>query len=245
MTPARDLPARMGDRLIVALDVPSVAQARELVTKLEGVVSFYKIGMWLLYARGTEAFIDELIASGNRIFLDAKMHDIGETVRAGARAAAERGIAFMTIHAERQVIQAAMEGKGDTALKILAVTVLTSLLDEDLAASGYTMRVPALVAKRVADVAALGGDGIIASGQDDPNAIRAQAGAPGLLVVTPGIRPPGGDAGDQKRVATPAAAIARGADYLVVGRPIVAATDPAAAARAIIEDMERGATGTL
>lgn len=241
MMPARDLPATMADRLIVALDVPSVAEARALVAKLDGVVSFYKIGMWLLYAPGTEAFIDDLIASGKRIFLDAKMHDIGETVRAGARAAAARGISFMTIHAEPQVIAAAMEGKGDSDLKILAVTVLTSLSDEDLAASGYSRTVPELVAKRVADVAALGGDGIIASGQDDPNALRAAAGAPGLLVVTPGIRPPGADAGDQKRVATPAAAIARGADYLVVGRPIVAAPDPAAAARAIIADMEAGA----
>lgn len=239
---SRDVPARMGDRLIVALDVPTVAQAREIVGTLGDTVSFYKIGMWLLYARETEAFIDELIASGKRIFLDAKMHDIGETVRAGARAAAERGISFMTIHAERQVIAAAMEGKGDSALKILAVTVLTSLSDEDLATAGYTMGVPELVAKRVADVAELGGDGIIASGQDDPNAIRALAKAPNLLVVTPGIRPPGADAGDQKRVATPAAAIARGADYLVVGRPIVAASDPAAAARAIIADMERGAS---
>jgi len=243
MTNPRNLPANMADRLIVALDVPTVAQAREIVAKLGDTVSFYKIGMWLLYARETEAFIDELIAGGKRIFLDAKMHDIGETVRAGARAAAERGITFMTIHAERQVIQAAMEGKGASDLKILAVTVLTSLSDEDLIASGYTKTVPELVAKRVDDVVTLRGDGIIASGQDDPDAIRAKAGAPGLLVVTPGIRPPGGDAGDQKRVATPSAAIARGADYLVVGRPIVAAPDPAAAARAIIADMERGATG--
>lgn len=241
--PARDVPARMADRLIVALDVPTVAQARELVAKLNGIVSFYKIGMWLLYAPGTEAFIDELLATGKKIFLDTKMHDIGETVRAGARAAAARGITFMTVHAERQVIQAAVEGKGNSALKILAVTVLTSLSDADLAAAGYTMTVPDLVARRVADVVELGGDGIIASGQEDPKTIRAQAGAPGLLVVTPGIRPPGGDAGDQKRVATPAAAIARGADYLVVGRPIVAAQDPAAAARAIIADMMAGAVG--
>lgn len=238
MTLPRNLPTNMADRLIVALDVPTVAQARALVARLDGVVSFYKIGMWLLYAPGTEAFIDSLIAAGKRVFLDAKMHDIGETVRAGAHAAAERGISFMTIHAERQVIQAAMQGKGDFALKILAVTVLTSLSDDDLAAAGYTLSVPQLVAKRVADVAELGGDGIIASGQDDPNAIRAQAGAPNLLVVTPGIRPPGADPGDQKRIATPAAAIARGADYLVVGRPILAAPDPAAAARAIIADME-------
>lgn len=241
--PARDVPARMADRLIVALDVPTVAQARELVAKLNGIVSFYKIGMWLLYAPGTEAFIDELLATGKKIFLDTKMHDIGETVRAGARAAAARGITFMTVHAERQVIQAAVEGKGNSALKILAVTVLTSLSDADLAAAGYTMTVPDLVARRVADVVELGGDGIIASGQEDPKTIRAQAGAPGLLVVTPGIRPAGGDAGDQKRVATPAAAIARGADYLVVGRPIVAAQDPAAAARAIIADMMAGAVG--
>ena len=241
--PARDVPARMADRLIVALDVPTVAQARELVAKLNGIVSFYKIGMWLLYAPGTEAFIDELLATGKKIFLDTKMHDIGETVRAGARAAAARGITFMTVHAERQVIQAAVEGKGNSALKILAVTVLTSLSDADLAAAGYTMTVADLVARRVADVVELGGDGIIASGQEDPKTIRAQAGAPGLLVVTPGIRPPGGDAGDQKRVATPAAAIARGADYLVVGRPIVAAQDPAAAARAIIADMMAGAVG--
>ena len=240
MIPARDLPASMADRLIVALDVPNVAEARALVAKLDGVVSFYKIGMWLLYAPGTEALIDELRAAGKKIFLDTKMHDIGETVRAGARAAAARGITFMTVHAERQVIQAAMEGKGDSALKILAVTVLTSLSDADLAGAGYTMTVPELMARRVADVVDLGGDGIIASGQDDPNTIRAQAGAPSLLVVTPGIRLSGGDAGDQKRIATPAAAIARGADYLVVGRPIVAAADPAAAARAIIADMAAG-----
>jgi len=241
MPPAHSLPAHMADRLIVALDVPSVAQAREIAAKLDGVVSFFKIGMWLLYARETEAFIDELIASGKRVFLDAKMHDIGETVRAGARSAAERGVSFLTIHGEPQVIQAAMEGKGDSDLKILSVTVLTSLSDADLAGMGYGKTVPELVAQKVASVVQLGGDGIIASAQDDPNTIRVQAGAPNLLIVTPGIRPPGSDAGDQKRVATPAAAIARGADYLVVGRPIIAAADPASAARAIIADMEQGA----
>jgi len=243
MIPARNLPARMADRLIVALDVPTVAQARALVAKLEGVVSFYKIGMWLLYSSGTEAFIDEMLAGGKRIFLDAKMHDIGETVRAGARAAAERGISFMTVHAEPQVVRAAMEGKGKSALQILAVTVLTSLSDDDLAEIGYARTVPELVAQRVNDVVALGGDGVIASGEDNPNEIRRRANAPNLLVVTPGIRPAGAAAGDQKRIATPAAAIGRGADYLVVGRPIVAATNPAAAARAIIVEMERGANG--
>ena len=238
---SRDLPANMADRLIVALDVPDVAQARDIVAKLDGVVSFYKIGMWLLYAPGTETFIDDLIASGKRVFLDAKMHDIGETVRAGAASAAARGVSFLTIHGEPQVIQAAMAGKGASALKILAVTVLTSLTDTDLQTMGYNKSVAKLVAQRVASVAALGGDGIIASAQDDPNAIRAQAGAKDLLIVTPGIRPPGSDAGDQKRIATPAAAIAKGADYLVVGRPIIAAPDPRAAAQAIIADMQRGA----
>ena len=249
MIPARNLPARMADRLIVALDVPTVAQARALVAKLDGVVSFYKIGMWLLYSSGTEAFIDELLASGKRVFLDAKMHDIGETVRAGARAAAERGISFMTVHAEPQVVRAAMEGKKDgegkgrAALQILAVTVLTSLSDDDLAEIGYARTVPELVTQRVNDVVALGGDGVIASGEDNPDEIRRRANAPNLLVVTPGIRPAGAEAGDQKRIATPAAAISRGADYLVVGRPIVTAPNPAAAARAIIAEMERGATG--
>ncbi len=238
---SRNLPAQMADRLIVALDVPNVAQARDIATKLDGVVSFFKIGMWLLYAPGTEKLIDDLIASGKRVFLDAKMHDISETVRAGAASAAARGVRFMTIHGEPQVIEAAMAGKGNSALQILAVTVLTSLTDTDLQTMGYRKTVPELVAQRVAGVIALGGDGVIASAQDDPNAIRAQAKAPELLIVTPGIRPPGADAGDQKRIATPAAAIAKGADYLVVGRPIIAALDPCAAAQAIIADMELGA----
>ncbi|MSP04126.1 MAG: orotidine-5'-phosphate decarboxylase [Acetobacteraceae bacterium] len=237
----RDLPANMADRLIVALDVPNVVQAREIVAKLDGAVAFYKIGMWLLYVPGTEKFIDDLIASGKRVFLDAKMHDIGETVRAGAASAAARGVSFLTIHGEPQVIQAAMEGKGASCLKILAVTVLTSLTGTDLQTMGYSKTVPELVAQRVASVVALGGDGIIASAQDDPNTIRAQAGAPNLLIVTPGIRLPGSEAGGQKRISTPAAAIAKGADYLVVGRPIVAAPDPRSAAQLIIADMERGA----
>lgn len=237
---ARPVPADMADRLIVALDVPTASQARDIVARIGDAVGFYKIGYWLLYAPGADALIAELKAAGKRIFLDAKLHDIAQTVAAGAAAAAARGIDLLTVHAEPAVMAAAVKGAAGSAMMVFGVTVLTSLDDGDLAEIGYRMGVSDLVARRARQAVEAGCHGIIASPEDHPARLRAAAGTPGLLVATPGIRPAGAAAGDQKRIATPAQAIADGSDYLVVGRPIVAQPDPAAAARAIIAEM-RGA----
>jgi len=236
----RAVSADMAQRLIVALDVPGVTQARDIVARIGDAVGFYKIGYWLLYAPGADALVAELKSAGKRIFLDAKLHDIPQTVEAGAAAAAARGIDLLTVHAEPAVMAAAVKGAAGSAMMVFGVTVLTSLDDADLAAIGYRMGVSGLVALRARQAADSGCHGIIASPEDKPAALRAAAGAPGLLVATPGIRPAGSSAGDQKRIATPAQAIADGSDYLVVGRPIVAQPDPGAAARAIIAQM-RGA----
>ncbi len=239
MTEARNLPPQMADRLIVALDVPSVEQARALTAALDDVVSFYKIGMWLLFAAGTDRFMDELIARGKKIFLDYKMYDIGETVKQGMARATARGVKFVTVHGDPEIMRAAVEGRGDsTFTQILAITALTSLDDAGLHAMGYRMGARELVELRVRSAVACGVDGIIAAPQDKPDEIRAFAGQERLLVVTPGIRPAGSTADDHKRQATPGQAIAAGADYLVVGRPITQAADPAAAARAIIAEMQ-------
>ena len=237
----RALPARMADRLIVALDVPGVDRARDLLARLDGAASFFKLGYWLAFAEGVDRLIADLTRDGRRLFLDAKFHDIGQTVQEGVARAADRGVSFVTVHAEPQVIAAAVRGARGTDTQILAVTVLTSLTDAHLAEMGYALSVPELVARRARQAAELGAHGIVASAQDNPAHLREQAGAPGLLVVTPGIRSAGDAANDQQRHATPAAAIRRGADYLVVGRPIIAAADPAARARAIIAEMEQGA----
>jgi len=237
----RDIPEAMADRLIVALDVPTIDRAARLVGELDGIVSFFKIGLWLLFAPGAERFIDGLIAQGKRVFLDAKMYDIGETVRQGVARAAERGVSLVTVHGDPEIMRAAVAGRGGaTHTKVFAISVLTSLNDASVKEMGYALPVAELIALRVRQAVASGCDGVIASAADDPNAIRAAAGALHLLIATPGIREPGGDVHDQKRVATPAAAIARGADYLVVGRPITQADDPNAAARRIVADMERG-----
>ena len=241
-TAARDLPRSMSERLIVALDVPAIAAAEDLVRRLDGIASFYKVGLWLLYAPGAERFIDGLIARGHRVFLDAKMFDIGETVRQGVARAVERGVSFVTVHGDPEIMRAAVAGKtGSARTKIFAISALTSLDDAALRAMGYTLSVRDLIALRVRQAVTCGCDGIIASADDDPDAIRRQAGAERLLIATPGIREAGGPANDHRRHATPAQAIARGADYLVVGRPIAGSDDPAAAARRIIADMERGA----
>ena len=241
---ARDLPAAMADRLIVALDVPTVTAAARLAGQLDGTVSFFKVGLWLLFALGAERFVDGLIADGKRVFLDAKMYDIGETVRQGVARAAERGVSLVTVHGDPDIMRAAVAGKaGSTRTKVFAISVLTSQNDGAVRQMGYALSVPELIRLRVDQAVACGCDGIIASAHDDPNAIRAAAGAQNLLIATPGIREPGADLHDQKRVATPAQAIARGADYLVVGRPITQADDPVAAARRVIADMERGMAG--
>src|SRR5579872_3175057 len=236
----RTLPARMEDRLIVALDLPTVAAAREIVARLDGIVGFFKLGLWLIFAPGFEAFLDELLRAGKNVFLDAKMFDIGETVRRGVERVAERGVSFVTIHGDGDIIRAAVEGRGSSKLKLLVVAVLTSLNERGLRELGHAGTVADLLADRAKFALDHGIDGIIASPQDNPNAIRARLDAERLLVVTPGVRLAGGALDDHKRSGTPAQAIADGADYLVVGRPIVQADDPAAMARRIIADMKSG-----
>jgi len=240
-TATRDIPAAMSERLIVALDVPTIEAAGQLVRRLDGIVTFYKIGLWLLFAPGAERFIDGLIGQGRRVFLDAKMYDIGETVKQGVARAAERGVSFVTVHGDPEIMRAAVEGKGGAKhTRILAISVLTSLNDQAMREMGYAMPVPELIRLRVRQAMVAGCDGIVASAGDDPDALRRQANAGHMLVVTPGIREPGASVDDHKRHTTPAQAIARGADYLVVGRPIAKAEEPAAAALRIVADMERG-----
>ena len=238
---ARDVPATMAERLIVALDVPTIGGAVRLVGQLDGIVSFYKVGLWLLFAPGAERFIDGLIGQGKRVFLDAKMYDIGETVRQGVARATERGVSIVTVHGDPEIMRAAVAGKaGSQRTKVFAISVLTSLNDAAVREMGYALSVAELIGLRVRQAVECGCDGMIASAHDDPDAIRRMAGAQQLLIATPGIREPGGSVDDHKRHATAAQAIARGADYLVVGRPITQADDPTAAARRIVADMERG-----
>ena len=223
------------DRLIVALDVSSVEAAQAMVAKLGDAVSFYKIGYQLAYAGGL-AYAQTLAGAGKRVFLDLKLHDIGNTVAQGVKSVARLGATFLTVHAYPQTMRAAVEAReGD--LRILAVTVLTSYSDSDLTAAGYDVTVPELAARRAAQAHDIGVDGLVCSAEEAAN-LRSIVGTD-MALVTPGIRPPGAAKGDQKRVMTPAAAIAAGADYLVVGRPIVAAPDPKAAAETIVKEIER------
>jgi orotidine-5'-phosphate decarboxylase len=238
--PARSVPERIEDRLIVALDVPTVGQARELLVRLDGVASFFKLGLWLAFAAGFDRLLDDLVAGGQRIFLDTKMFDIGETVRQGVARAAERGVSFVTVHGDRDIVKAAADGKTGTDLKVLVVPVLTSLDAAGLHELGYRGEPGELIAAGARTARACSCDGIIAAPQDNPEAIRRVAQAPELLVVTPGVRLAGSGRDDHKRSGTPAQAIAAGADYLVIGRPIVQSSDPAAAAAEIIADMRRG-----
>ena len=224
------------DRLIVALDVPAVEAARALVRALGEGVGFYKVGMWLLFAPGVEALVDELVAAGKHVFLDYKMYDIPETVRHGVRAVAARGVRMVTVHGDPDIVGAAVEAARGTDLLVFAISVLTSQDDAAVRAMGYDRGVGELVALRAATAARAGAHGLIASAADDLAGLRAGAGGK-LLFATPGIRMPGAPLGDQKRVATPAEAIRRGADYLVVGRPITQAADPARAAEAVLADM--------
>jgi len=226
------------ERLIVALDVPSVAEAEALVARLGETVSFYKIGYELAFAGGID-FARVLAGAGKRIFLDLKLHDIGNTVARGVESVARLGASFLTVHAYPQTMHAAVDARKGSALRLLAVTVLTSYDDADLAAAGYDFTVPELVAERAAQARDVGVDGLVCSAEEAAN-LRGIASA-GMVLVTPGIRPAGAEKGDQKRIMTPAKAIAAGADHLVVGRPILEAPDPKAAAASIIAEIA-GAT---
>ena len=230
-----DIAAR--DRLIVALDLSSVEAAEALIAKLGDSVSFYKIGYQLAYAGGLP-LVSKLADHGKKVFIDLKLHDIGNTVAKGVQSVAKMGATFLTIHAYPQTMQAAVEARGDK-LKILAVTVLTSYDDDDLHAAGYRLDVSDLVEARALQAEALGVDGIVCSAEE-AEAVRDTVGAQ-MLLVTPGIRPAGAEVGDQKRIMTPTRAIAAGADYLVVGRPIVEAADAKAAAEAIVEEIQNAA----
>lgn len=220
------------DRLIVALDTPSVGEAEALVAQLKGHVGVFKIGLELAMAGGI-ALVEKLTAEDLPVFLDMKLLDIGHTVQSATANVARMGARFLTVHAsDRKTLDAAVAGRGDSPLKLLAVTVLTNLSAADLRQQGVTMAAADLVLRRARMAAEAGFDGVVASGVEAA-AIRSALG-PDKLIVTPGIRPAGSAVGDQARVTTPADAISSGADYLVVGRPITQAADPKAAADAIV-----------
>ena len=226
------------ERLIVALDLPSVAAAEAMIKQLGDSVWFYKVGYQLAFAGGLP-FAARLIASGKQVFLDLKLHDIGNTVAKGVESVAQLGATFLTVHAYPQTMKAAVEGKKGSKLRILAVTVLTSYDDADLAAAGYEMNVKELAAARAAQARDTGVDGLVCSAEEAA-ALRAVIG-PGMVLVTPGIRPAGSATSDQKRIMTPARAVKAGANYLVVGRPVLEAGDPKAAADAIVAEIEQAA----
>ena len=223
------------DRLIFALDVPSAAEADRLLERLGGQIRFVKVGLELFTVAGPD-MVNRLVARGHRVFLDLKFLDIEETVRRATARVADMGVAFLTVHANRKALIAAVQGRGDSQLRLLAVTVLTNFDSQDLRDMGIQRSVEDLVTARAALAAEVGCDGVVASGEE-PEAIRAKVG-PGLLIVTPGVRPLGKGTDDHARVTTPSQTIAAGADFLVVGRPIRDAVDPAAAASAILAEMQ-------
>jgi orotidine-5'-phosphate decarboxylase len=222
------------DKLIVALDVPSPEDASDLVARLGDSVSFYKIGLELAYGGGLP-LAERLAGAGKKVFLDLKLHDISATVERAAAQVARLGATYLTVHAFPQTMTAAKQGVGDSGLLILGVTVMTSYDDQDLKAAGYLFGVRHLVERRALQARQAGIGGLILSAEELP-AIRELVG-PDLRLVTPGIRPAGTGAGDQKRVMTPANALRAGADHLVIGRPITRAADPRAAADAILAEM--------
>lgn len=225
------------DKLIVALDFARYDDARHLVDDLGDSVSFYKVGLELLFHDGL-ALASEIKNDGKRVFLDMKFLDIGNTVEKAVASVADLGFDFLTIHGtDTKTMKAAVKGRGNAPLKLLAVTVLTSLDQSDLADQGIVMTPQELVLKRARLARDAGIDGVIASGQEAA-AIRA-ATANNFLIVTPGIRLPGGDAGDQTRITTPEDALRAGANHLVVGRPITAASDPRRAAQTVLEHIAR------
>jgi orotidine-5'-phosphate decarboxylase len=235
MHPATNIAPR--ERLIVALDLGAVERAEAMVSRLGDTVMFYKIGYQLAYAGGLP-LARKLADQGKKVFLDLKLHDIGNTVARGVESVARLGATFLTVHAYPQTMKAAVEARAQTDLKILAVTVLTSYDDGDLHAAGYRLSVADLVEARAQQAQVLGVDGLVCSAEE-ASALRKIVGHQ-MRLVTPGIRPSGSAAGDQKRIMTPARAIASGADYLVVGRPVLEAADPKAAAEAIVAEITPG-----
>lgn len=227
--------AKPSGGLIVALDVPTVTEAERLAERLSELRPVLKIGHQLAYTGGL-ALAERLIKAGAEVFLDLKLHDIPRTVEEGVRSLAGFGATFLTVHAYPQTMRAAAEGRGDSGLKVLGVTVLTSWDAADVAAAGFSESPQALVARRVGHAVEAGIDGVICA-PTDLSAVRA-IGKPPFLAVTPGVRPAGAALGDQKRVATPGEAIRAGADCLVVSRPVLSAEDPRAAAEAIVAEIE-------
>ena len=223
------------ERLIVALDAPDIATAERWVETLDDSVAFYKVGMELIYGGGGLPLAQRLIAAGKHVFIDLKLHDIPNTVEHATAQIARLGADLLTVHAYPQTMRAAVAGAKGSGLKLLAVSVLTSSDDADLAEAGYALGVRDLVARRAMQAESIGIDGLVSSAAE-ASLLRA-AHKPPFLLVTPGIRPAGVGVGDQKRVATPASAIRDGADYLVVGRPVTGAADPRAAAETIVAEI--------
>ena len=222
------------DRMIVALDLPSVTDAQAMIGKLGGSVTFYKIGMELVYAGGLD-LVRQLSSNGKKVFLDLKLHDIPNTVEKATQRVADLGATFLTVHAFPQTMKAALKGKGSSSLQILGVPVMTSYDDSDLIEAGYAMGVRDLVAHRAQQAKIIGIDGLILS-PEEVGSMRTLVGS-SLTLITPGIRPKGSEKGDQKRVMTPGEAISAGADYLVIGRPITSAGDPEAVANAVVDEI--------
>ena len=228
-------PVRADPRLIVPLDVPTLAEARALVEALGETVSFYKVGLELFATGGGMTLAQELKAQGKQVFLDWKLHDIGTTVQRSAAVLAETGCDFLTVHAEPQVLKAAVQGRGRSNLKILGVTVLTSLTDADLIEMGFNETARSLVERRIHHAIAAGADGVIASPHEAE--LARKLGGKDFLVVTPGVRPDWSAKNDQARAATPADALRAGASHIVCGRPITAANDPREAALRVAGEM--------
>jgi orotidine-5'-phosphate decarboxylase len=230
-----DAVVRCDPRLIVPLDLPSVEEARAVVEAIGDGVGFYKVGLELFATGGGMELARELKDQGKQVFLDWKLHDIGTTVQRAASVLADSGADFLTVHAEPQVLEAAVRGKGRSSLKILGVTVLTSLTDADLIEMGFSETARALVERRIHHAIAAGADGVIASPHEA--ALARSIGGKDFLVVTPGVRPDWAAKNDQARAATPAEALANGASHIVCGRPITAANDPREAALRVAAEM--------
>ena len=225
--------------IIVALDFEDAQQARTLVSRLGQAVDFYKVGMEL-YAAAGMPFVRELIGEGKQVFLDLKLYDIGETVKRTVAQVARTEVRFLTIHAINPVMRAAVEGRGRASLQLMAVTVLTSFDQQDVTEMGYPYSISELVALRAKKAMEIGMDGIVCSPLDAA-AVRRIAG-PAAIVVTPGVRSHSANKGDQKRVATPAEAIAAGANYIVIGREVTRASDPAEQVARILEELKASLT---